>query len=152
MERTGELLAWEVIKLVKNIPMPASAETDIQYKIDSLHFVGRYDAKHDFNVHLITLLINKQISIAVCPGEMFVQFQLDWKDKMKLASANGFMFGYSWSGGKWPGYIADVRSAALGGYGADGGNLIQVGAGERIITKHLENYYQLTGLMRTTAP
>jgi neutral ceramidase len=53
---------------------------------------------------------------------------------------------------KWPGYIADVRSAALGGYGADGGNLIQVGAGEHIMTKHLENYYQLTGLMRTSLP
>jgi neutral ceramidase len=100
MERTGELLAWEVVKLAKSIQMPASGETDIQYKKDSLHFVGRYDAKRDFSVHLITLLINHQISIAVCPGEMFVQFQLDWKDKMKLASANGFMFGYSWSGGK----------------------------------------------------
>ncbi|MGO4292154.1 hypothetical protein [Chitinophaga sp. RAB17] len=150
MERTGELLAWEVVKLAKNIAMPASEETDIRYKVDSLHFVGRYDAKRAFNVHLITLLINNNISIAVCPGEMFVQFQLDWKDKMKLASTNGFLFGYSWSGGKWPGYIADVRSAALGGYGADGDNLIQVGAGENIMTKHLENYYQLTGLMRTS--
>jgi hypothetical protein len=80
---------------------------------------------------------------------MFVQFQLDWKDKMKLAAMNGFMFGYSWSGGKWPGYIPDVRSAALGGYGADGGNVIQVGAGEQIMTKQLENYYRLNGLLRS---
>lgn len=147
MERTGELLAWEVIKLTKNITMPANEETDIKYKVDSLHFVGRHENKRTFNVHLITMLINNNISIAVCPGEMFVQFQLDWKDKMKLASVNGFMFGYSWSGGKWPGYIPDVRSAALGGYGADGGNLIQVGAGEQIMTKHLENYYKITGLI-----
>ncbi|SEW44871.1 neutral/alkaline non-lysosomal ceramidase N-terminal domain-containing protein [Chitinophaga arvensicola] len=150
MERTGELLAWETVKLAKNITMPANGETDIKYKVDSLHFIGRYDAKRAFNVHLVTLLINNHISIAVCPGEMFVQFQLDWKDKMKLASMNGFMFGYSWSGGKWPGYIPDVRSAALGGYGADGDNLIQVGAGEQIVTKHLENYYKLNGLMRTS--
>jgi len=147
MERTGELLAWEVVKLAKSINMPASAETDIKYKVDSLRFIGRHDPKREFNVHLLTLLINNNISIAVCPGEMFVQFQLEWKDKMKLASANGFMFGYSWSGGKWPGYIPDVRSAALGGYGADGGNIIQVGAGEHIMTKQLENYYWLTGLM-----
>lgn len=148
MERTGELLAWEVVKLVKSMTMPASDQTDIKYKVDSLRFVGRYDAQREFNVHLITLLINNDISIAVCPGEMFVQFQLDWKDKMKLASANGFLFGYSWSGGRWPGYIADVRSAALGGYGADGGNLIQIGAGENIMVKHLQNYYKLTGLMK----
>lgn len=99
MERTGELLAWEVVKLAKSINMPASAETDIKYKVDSLRFIGRHDPKREFNVHLLTLLINNNISIAVCPGEMFVQFQLEWKDKMKLASANGFMFGYSWSGG-----------------------------------------------------
>jgi neutral ceramidase len=150
MQRTGELLAWEVVKLAKSITMPASGETDIRYKVDSLNFVGRYDAKRAFNVHLMTLLINNQISIAVCPGEMFVQFQLDWKDKMKLASMNGFLFGYSWTGGKWPGYIPDVRSAAMGGYGADGDNMIQVGAGEQIITRQLENYYKLTGLMKTS--
>ncbi|HEY4323149.1 MAG TPA: neutral/alkaline non-lysosomal ceramidase N-terminal domain-containing protein, partial [Mucilaginibacter sp.] len=121
MERTGELLAWETVKLANNIIIPASSETDIKYMVDSLHFTGRYDTKRDFDVHIITLLINNNISIAICPGEMFVQFQLDWKDKMKQASANGFLFGYSFSGGKWPGYIADVRSAALGGYGADGG-------------------------------
>ncbi len=148
MERTGELLAWEVIKLAKNIVMPADEQTDIKYKVDSVHFIGRHELKKEFNVHLITMLINKSISIAICPGEMFVQFQLDWKDKMKLAAANGFLFGYSWSGGKWPGYIADVRSAALGGYGADGGNVIQVGAGETIMVKHLQNYYELTGLMQ----
>ncbi|KAA2242946.1 hypothetical protein F0L74_10500 [Chitinophaga agrisoli] len=151
MERTGELLAWEVLKLAKSIPMPASDQTDIKYKIDSLQFVGRYDPKRAFNVHLITMIINNHISIAVCPGEMFVQFQLDWKEKMKLASADGFLFGYSWSGGKWPGYIADVRSAALGGYGADGGNVIQIGAGETIMVKHLQNYYKLTGLMSEQA-
>lgn len=148
MERTGELLAWEVGRLARNIVMPADTQTDIKYKIDSLHFIGRHDTKKAFNVHLITMLINKSISLAICPGEMFVQFQLDWKEKMKLAAANGFLFGYCWTGGKWPGYIADVRSAALGGYGADGGNVIQVGAGETIMVKHLQNYYELTGLMQ----
>jgi neutral ceramidase len=152
MERTGELLAWETIKLAKNISMPAGNETDIKYITDSLHFVGRYDSTHNFAVHLITLIINNHISIAVCPGEMFVQFQLDWKDKMKQASANGFLFGYSWSGGKWPGYIADVRSAALGGYGADSANLIQVGAGEDIVIRQLQNYYKLIGLMHNSPP
>ncbi|NIG54010.1 hypothetical protein F3J22_11025 [Chitinophaga sp. Cy-1792] len=149
MERTGELLAWEVIKLTKSISMPATTATDIKYKVDSLHFTGRYNVNRAYDVHLITLLINNQISIAVCPGEMFVQFQLDWKEKMKLASMNGFLFGYSWSGGKWPGYIPDVRSAAMGGYGADGDDVIQVGAGENIMTRHLQNYYTLNGSLRS---
>jgi len=153
MERTGELLAWEVIKLAKSISPPAGNQTDIKYMTDSLHFTGRYDKTLKYNVHLSTVVLNNNIAIAVCPGELFVQFQLDWKKKMELASANNFLFGYSWSGGKWPGYVPDVRSAALGGYGADESpQMIEVGAGESIMTRQLENYYGLTGLMRKDPP
>ena len=153
MERTGELLAWEVIKLAKSINPPPGDQTDMKFMTDSLHFTGRYDKTIGYNVNLLTIILNNKIAIAVCPGELFVQFQLDWKKKMELASSTGFLFGYSWSGGHWPGYIADVRSAALGGYGADeSGRLIEVGAGETIMTRHLENYYKLTGLMRKDPP
>ena len=149
MQRTGELLAYEVIKLAKTL-MPAPGDkTDIKYMDDSLNFTGRFDKKLHYNVHLSTILINNNIAIAACPGELFVQLQLDWKKKMELAEANPFLFGYTWSAGTWPGYVADVRSAALGGYGADQGtSLIEVGAGESMMTKQLENYYRLVGLMR----
>ena len=51
--------------------------------------------------------------------------------------------------GTWPGYVPDVKSAAQGGYGADqSGRMIEVGSGEAVINKHLENMYRLTGLMR----
>ncbi|RVT98245.1 hypothetical protein EOD41_17905 [Mucilaginibacter limnophilus] len=153
MERVGELLAWEAISLAKSIQAPSATEADIKLMADSITLTGRYNKSLKYNVHFSTILINNKIAIAVCPGEPFVQFQLDWKQKMNLANASGFLFGYSWSGGKWPGYMADVRSAALGGYGADeGGDLIQVGAGEAIMTRQLENYYKLTGLMRSTPP
>ena len=144
MERTGELLAYEVIKLAKTLTPVANDKTDIKFMDDSLHFTGRFDKTLNYNVYLSTIIINNNIVIAACPGELFVQLQLDWKKKMELAEANPFLFGYSWSGGTWPGYVADVRSAALGGYGADQGTrLIEVGAGESIITKQLENYYKV---------
>ena len=153
MNRTGELLAWEVIKLAKNISTLPGDQTDLKFTADSLRFTGRYDKTLHYNVHIMTIIINHKISIAICPGEMFIQFQLEWKRKMKLAASTGFLFGYSWSGGDWPGYVADVRSAALGGYGADDNEkLIEVGAGETIMTKQLENYYKLTGLMRKYPP
>ena len=118
---------------------------------DTLHFSGRFDSNRSFNVRLVSVLINHDIMIASCPGELFVQLGLDWKKKIEMAAANPFFFGYSWSGGDWPGYVADVRSAALGGYGADQDpKIIAVGAGEAITTKQLENYYRLTGLMRDT--
>jgi neutral ceramidase len=167
MERTGELLAFQVVKLAKSLGGAASggganpgqvagANTTqsaqapaLQLLEDSLHFTGRFNKKLDYNVHLSTIIINNTIAIAACPGELFVQLQLDWKKKMELAGVTPLLFGYTWSKGNWPGYIADVRSAALGGYGADqGDNLIEIGAGEAMITRQLANFYRLNGLMR----
>ncbi len=163
MERTGELLADQVIRLAKRLEMGAEAAARampgwstpggdtpvLRYMEDSLHFTGRFNKKLDLNVHLSTIILNNTIAIAVCPGELFVQLQLDWKQKMDLAGVQPFLFGYSWSQGNWPGYVADVRSAALGGYGADqGGDLIEVGAGEAIVTRQLADFYRLNGLMR----
>ena len=158
MERTGELLAFQVVKLAKSLGGTAtgaganagqSAATALQLLEDSLHFTGRFNKKLDYNVHLSTIIINNTIAIAACPGELFVQLQLDWKKKMELAGVTPLLFGYTWSKGNWPGYIADVRSAALGGYGADqGDNLIEPGAGEAMITRQLTNFYRLNGLMR----
>jgi hypothetical protein len=149
MERTGELLADQVIRLAKRLT-PATDTPVLRYIEDSLHFTGRFNKKLDLSVHLSTIILNNTIAIAVCPGELFVQLGLDWKQKMTLAGVQPFLFGYSWSQGNWPGYIADVRSAALGGYGADqGGDLIEVGAGETIMTRQLADFYRLNGLMRT---
>lgn len=148
MERTGEILAFQAVKLARSLH-PAADQSGVQYMDDTLRFTGRYDKTLAYNVHLSMIILNKDIVIAACPGELFVQLQLDWKKKMELAEAKPFLFGYTWSGGSWPGYVADVRSAALGGYGADQGEkLIEVGAGEAMITRQLEDYYKLSGLMR----
>ena len=148
MERTGELLAFETVKLARGLPAAPDGQ-GLRYMVDSMHFTGRFNKKLDYDVHLSTLLIGDNIAIAICPGELFVQLQLDWKRQMALAEVQPFLFGYTWSRGSWPGYVADVRSAALGGYGADqGDNLIEPGAGEAIITRQLADFYRLNGLMR----
>lgn len=145
VDRTGELLAFETIKQAKQL-RAGSALTSMKMLTDSLQFTSRENKALLFNVHIATILIN-DIVIAVCPGEMFVQLQLEWKEKARLADVTPLFFGYTWIKGRSPGYVADVRSAALGGYGAEGGSRIQVGAGEAIINKQLENLYILNGLM-----
>ena len=50
------------------------------------------------------------------------------------------------STGGWAGYIPDLRSAAYGGYGADASTNIEVGAGEKIMLRHLTNLYELKGM------
>ena len=147
IERVGGLLAFETIKLAKSLSPPRK-ETTVRYMNDSLKFSGRFDKNAAYDVHLSTILINDDIVIATFPGEPFVQLQLDWKKKVE--AANPFLFGYTWHQGTWPNYVPDIKSAATGGYGADQSNpkMIEVGSGEAVINKHLENMYRLTGLMR----
>ena len=150
IERVGFLLSYQAIELAKSLESGKSDSTDLKFMDDSLKFTGRFDKTADFNLHIATILINNHIIIATCPGEPFIQLQLDWKKKMEECSTNPFLFGYTWYEGTWPNYIPDIKSAAQGGYGADqpGPNPIQVGAGEAIMNHHFENYFILTGLMR----
>ena len=148
IERVGGLLAYETIKLARSLTPAERKETSIRYMNDSLKFSGRFDKNAAFDVHLSTILINDDIVIATFPGEPFIQLQLDWKKKVDVPHA--FVFGYTWHQGTWPSYVPDIKSAALGGYGADQSNprMIEVGSGEAVMNKHLENMYRLTGLMR----
>jgi hypothetical protein len=147
IDRVGFLLAYETVKLAKSLKPNPSGETKIRYMNDALKFTGRFEPDREFDVRISTILINDDIVIATVPGEPFIQFQLDWKKKME--GVHAFLFGYTWYEGTWPDYIADIQSAATGGYGADQGPpLIEVGAGEAIMAKHLENTYRLSGLMR----
>ena len=150
IERVGHLLSYEAIKLAKSMHPKPDNETSIRCLSDSLKFKGRFDQDKVFDVHICTILINDDIAIAAVPGEPFVQLQLDWKQRVLVSQS--FVFGYTWFQGTWPNYIPDIVSAARGGYGADqnGPTMIEVGAGEAIMNKHLENTLRLSGLMRAT--
>ena len=148
IERVGSLLAYETVKLAKTLNPKAGDQTTIRRMNDSLKFTGRFDKNAAFDIHISTILINDDIVIATVPGEPFIQLQLDWKKKVD--EAQPFLFGYTWFEGTWPNYIPDIKSAAQGGYGADQTNpkMIEVGSGEAIMNKHLENSFRLSGLMR----
>jgi neutral ceramidase len=150
IERVGRLLSYEAIKLTKTIKANPARETTLRSLNDSLKFVGRFNKDKTFDVNICTLLLNEDIAIAAVPGEPFVQLQLDWKQKVNMP--HPFVFGYTWYHGTWANYIPDIVSAARGGYGADqnGPTMIEVGSGEAIMNKHLENVLNLTGLMRET--
>ncbi len=148
IERMGKLLSIETVKLAKELRYNPEDGIAVRVKTDSLHFTGRFDKALKYNIYFSTILINDKIAIATFPGEPFIKFQLDWKKDLE-SYAIPFFFGYTWNGGKWPIYVPDIRSSALGGFGADMGfPLIEVGSGEAIMNKHLENFYILNGRMR----
>ncbi len=150
IERMGELLAWEAVKLTRSLSSACEPQTGFKVMTDSFNFGGRIQKDVQYNVHISTILLNDHIAIASCPGEFMIRLQLEWKKKMRDANATPFLFGYTWFAGRWPGYVPDIKAAAQGGYGADQNPAaIEVGSGERMMNKHFENYFLLTGLMRT---
>ena len=148
MERMGKLLAYETITLARSLS-GRPGEATIKEKDSALEFTGRFDKNRHFDVRLSTISINDDIVIAANQGELFAELGIDWKGKMQAEVANPFYFGYTWSEGQWPGYVPSIKAAALGGFGADqDSGMIEVGSGEAMFNKHLENYFELTGLMR----
>ena len=147
MEKIGSLLAEQVIAVAKNLTPKLREKVSLKAKCDSLKFTKRFDKNQVFNIHFTTVLINDEIAIATFLGEPLIWNQLFWKKNAEATYP--FFFGYTYSsGGDFPGYVPDIRSASYGGYGADDDYIIQVGAAEAIMNKHLENLYRIKGIKK----
>jgi neutral ceramidase len=147
VDKMGEHLATEVLRANKRV-QPVAADS-IQVKSELLSFADRWDKSRSLDVGITTVLIGKQIAIAAVPGEAMHKLQTTWKAQADVP--HPLFYGYTFSnGGTWAGYIPDLRTAAYGGYGADASTRIEVGAGERIMQRHLINLYGLQGMWRDT--
>jgi hypothetical protein len=88
-----------------------------------------------------TLLINKQIAVMTMPGEPFVDFQRNWRDRCPVRHA--FFFGYA---NGYYGYFPTIRAASMGGYGAASSSTwVEVGAGERLVDHAVATIYKMLG-------
>jgi hypothetical protein len=150
VSRKGFLLARETAAFAKELYPNPNDQAGIILKTDTLDLKNRYN-DNVATIHFSTILINNRFAIATFPGEPFIKFQIDWKRDMSPHTVP-FFFGFTWNGGQWPTYVPDIRGAALGGYGADFGPVREPGSGERVMARHLLNYYKMTGMMRTEEP
>jgi neutral ceramidase len=146
-QKIGELLAAEIVRSNKSAKSLNAVTQPFRYKSEVLSFNDRWEKDKKVDVGMTTILINGEIAIAAVVGEPMHKLQKMWKDQADVPYP--LFYGYTFSaGGGWPGYIPDLRSAAYGGYGADVTTRIEVGAGERIMLRHLENLYELRGMWR----
>jgi neutral ceramidase len=145
MTRMGELLAEEVLRVAKRVPAAEARAASIDWKTQTLKFGHRWEPGKEIAVGMTTALINGEIAIATVPGEPFLSMQTRWKEAAGVPVA--LFYGYTQTTpDAWPGYIPDIRSAAVGGYGADNATTIEPGAAERIMDKHLIELYGLRGM------
>lgn len=147
MEKMGQLLAAEVLRVNAAVRPLAPIAGPIGARSEVLTFQDRWEKDKTVDVGISTILLGREVAIAAVTGEPFHKLQRIWKEQANVAYP--LFYGYTWSaGGGWPGYIPDVHSAARGGYGADASTRIEVGAGERIMLRHLVTLYDLLDMWK----
>jgi hypothetical protein len=169
---TGNQLGEEVVRVAKGIHTEPERQPSIDFADDVMTFSLRWNAKtfrtglltkygpkifedhadllaqdpppDHLDLHVTTLLLNKRIAIVGMPGEPFVNFQINWRDRCPVPDA--LILGYT---NGYFDYFPTIEAAAQGGYGAgDSNTYVEVGAGERMLRQALTRVYQMLGKFR----
>jgi len=166
---SGRHLGEEAARVAKTIKTEAAAEPSLELVEDSLPFHLRWNLERfqqglvttfgadflktfapriraDWDLPVATLLINKHLAVMTMPGEPFVDFQINWRDRCPVPDA--LFLGYA---NGYYGYFPTLRAATEGGYGAAGATTwIEVGAGERMVDHALVRIYEMLGRLTDT--
>lgn len=162
---TGEHLGQEAIRVAKKIKPRAAPEATLDFSEDLLPVRLRWkvekvrqallkpegqkaDAEYaarlkqqEFQLPVATVVINKEIALMSMPGEPFVEFQMNWRDRCPLPDA--FLLGYA--NGDF-GYFPTIQAATRGGYGAASQSTqVEAGAGERMVDHAVVIIYEMLG-------
>ncbi|MGH9444930.1 MAG: hypothetical protein ACRD3O_04270, partial [Terriglobia bacterium] len=169
---TGEQLGQVAVRVANSIHTEASSTPGLDFADDVMTFRARWNPEQfrqgllridgpkvfedhadlfganpppgHLQLHVTTLLINKQIAFVGMPGEPFVDFQIEWR---KLCPAR-FAFFLGYTNGYFD-YFPTIRAASQGGYGAgDSDTYVEVGAGERMLRQALMRVYEMLGRLR----
>ena len=162
-EWTGKTLGEQAIRVIKNIQTEPDPNPSIEFVEEKLpmhirwniegfrlglkRFLGdaydQYVSRITPNIELpvTTVLINRRIALMTMPGEPFVDFQINWRQRCPVTHA--FFLGYT---NGYFGYLPTIRMASLGGYGAASASTwVEVGAGEHMVDRAVVHVYEMLG-------
>ena len=166
---TGQHLGEEAARVAQQIHTQAAAQPSLDFVEDLIPFHLRWNPekfkdvliaaygeeffknfapqiREDWQLPVATVLINKRIAVMTMPGEPFVDFQINWRDRCPVPDA--FFLGYA---NGYYGYFPTLKAASEGGYGtASATTWIEVGAGERMVNQALIRTYEMLGRLVDT--
>jgi hypothetical protein len=161
---TGERLGQEAARVAKEIHTHAADSPSIEFvesmiavrlrwdiekfRAALLKFLGPdgieiYGARivPEIQLPVTTVLIDKEIALTTMPGEPFVDFQMNWRDRCPVPHA--LLLGYT---NGYNGYFHTIAAAARGGYGAASASTwVEPGTGERIVDHAVARVYEMLG-------
>ena len=164
----GRELGKEAARVARSIHTAEAPQASLDFREDLLTFHLRWDAgrlhrafltsspeifqtfaprlQETMRLPVATVLINQRIALMTMPGEPFVDFQINWRDRCPVRDA--FFLGYA---NGYYGYFPTVAAAAQGGYGtASATTWVEVGAGERMVDHALDRLYEMLGRLSDT--
>jgi hypothetical protein len=166
---TGERLGREAARVAKAIRTEAVSDASLDYSEDTLDLAWRWNAERfreavgqswgpkaaaafdrryarGLHAPVATVLINKRIALMTVPGEPFVDYQIDWRNRCPVRDA--FFMGYA---NDALGYFPTIHAASLGGYGAaNTATYVPPDAGARIVDHAIVKVYEMLGRLRDT--
>lgn len=161
---TGERLGQEAARVAKEIhtsvpdaPSMDVAESTItvrlrwdigKFRAALMKFLGPdgmeiYGARitPEIQLPVSTVLIDKDIALMTMPGEPFVDFQMNWRDRCPVPHA--LLLGYT---NGYNGYFPTIAAASRGGYGAASASTwVEPGTGERMVDNAVARVYEMMG-------
>jgi hypothetical protein len=164
---TGERLGQEAARVAKEIHTRAADASDspsiefaestltvrLRWNIEKfraalLKFLGPdgmeiYGARivPEIQLPVTTVLIDRDIALTTMPGEPFVDFQINWRDRCPVPHA--LLLGYT---NGYNGYFPTIAAASRGGYGAASASTwVEPGAGERMVDTAVIKVYEMLG-------
>jgi hypothetical protein len=153
MRETGRTVGNEVLRVMPSIQTHSLPDASLQVARDNLRFPGRWNRQKVlsgvslpqlsfdsrdrieratapwYDGPVTTLLLGREFAFVGVPAEIFVDFQVDIRARVRDFPI--FFGGYT-NGNL--GYVPTIKAAVDGGYGASQlGSFIEVGAGNRMI-------------------
>jgi len=167
MERMGHTLGAEVVRIrngLSSFSQPASLslrreivplearwdleDPDVQEafrRSGGEALLQRYRTRFadEREAEIDTLLVGNSLALATFPGEFFVEHGLRLKEGSMIE--NTLFVGY---GNGALAYFPTIRAAAEGGYGGREATFVEVGAGEKLVSRALVNLHYQAGKLR----
>lgn len=94
----------------------------------------------DLSIPISVIMINESLAFAMMPGEPFVQYQIDLKNRSPVKDT--FLVAYA---DEFHIYIPTIKGSAARGYGAAANTYVGAGAGDRMLTELLLDIGLLSG-------
>ena len=168
VRESGKQVGTEALRVARAIACKVPDQPEIQISLETRPSKPRYDMdklkaefrarelppdfRERYEIHfatpmdlvVTTVLLNREIAIMGIPGEPFVEFGLNFRDRAPVEHA--FCAGYC---NGFHGYFPTIKAATEGGYGAEGITArVEVGAGESMVNMAVIRLLTMKGLLK----